>query len=107
LVTTETWFWVAGLTLGIFVGPVQAASRTYMARVAPEHLKNQMFGLLALSGKVTAFVGPFLVGWLTYFAGSQRIGMSVIVVMFILGFILLLRVPNVTSSGTIEPNKDH
>jgi UMF1 family MFS transporter len=107
LVTTETWFWVAGLTLGIFVGPVQAASRTYMARVAPEHLKNQMFGLLALSGKVTAFVGPFLVGWLTYFAGSQRIGMSVIVVMFILGFILLLRVPNVTSSGTIEPKKDH
>ncbi|MBN2733039.1 MAG: MFS transporter [Balneolaceae bacterium] len=94
LATSVTWFWVAGLTLGVFVGPVQAASRTYMARVAPDHLKNQMFGLLALSGKVTAFIGPFLVGWLTYFAGSQRIGMSVIVVLFLLGFVLLLRVPD-------------
>lgn len=93
LVTSPTLFWVTGLALGLFVGPVQAASRTYMARVAPENLKNQMFGLLALSGKVTAFVGPLLVGWLTYAAGSQRIGMSVIVAMFLLGFGLLLRVP--------------
>lgn len=93
LVTDVTWFWISGLALGIFVGPLQAASRTYMARVAPEHLKNQMFGLLALSGKVTAFVGPFLVGWITYFAGSQRVGMSVIVLLFVVGFVLLLRVP--------------
>lgn len=99
LVTSLTWFWITGLTLGIFVGPVQAASRTYMARVAPDHLKNQMFGLLALSGKVTAFVGPLLVGWLTYFADSQRVGMSVIVAMFVLGFILLLRVPKVVDQN--------
>lgn len=98
LVTSKFWFWTAGLVLGIFVGPVQAASRTYMARVAPEHLKNQMFGLLALSGKVTAFVGPLLVGWLTYAAGSQRVGMSVIVLMFILGFGLLLGVPGAGAS---------
>ena len=93
LVTSITWFYVTGLALGIFVGPVQAASRTYMARVAPDHLKNQMFGLLALSGKVTAFIGPFLVGWVTFFAASQRVGMSVIVMLFIIGFVLLLRVP--------------
>ncbi|HYW34371.1 MAG TPA: MFS transporter, partial [Balneolaceae bacterium] len=85
------WFWITGLVLGVFVGPVQAASRTYMARVAPDHLKNEMFGLLAFSGKVTAFVGPFLVGWGTYFSGSQRIGMSVITVMFIIGFLILLK----------------
>jgi UMF1 family MFS transporter len=93
LVTSVTWFYITGLALGIFVGPVQAASRTYMARVAPDHLKNQMFGLLALSGKVTAFIGPFLVGWVTFFAASQRVGMSVIVMLFIIGFVLLLRVP--------------
>lgn len=93
MITSSTWFWITGLALGLFVGPVQAASRTYMARVAPAHLKNQMFGLLALSGKVTAFIGPFLVGWLTYAAGSQRVGMSIIVALFILGFVLLLRVP--------------
>lgn len=89
LVTDILWFWVFGLILGLFVGPVQAASRTYMARVSPPGLQNQMFGLMALSGKVTAFMGPLLVGWLTYLSGSQRIGMSIIVVLFILGFILL------------------
>jgi UMF1 family MFS transporter len=94
LVTDVTWFWVYGLVLGIFVGPVQAASRTYMARVSPPNLENQMFGLMALSGKVTAFMGPLLVGWLTYIADSQRIGMSVIVVLFVLGFVLLYFVPD-------------
>lgn len=94
LVSGITWFWVFGLLLGIFVGPVQAASRTYMARVSPPDLQNQMFGLMALSGKVTAFLGPLLVGWVTYFADSQRIGMSVIVVLFVLGFILLYLVPD-------------
>jgi UMF1 family MFS transporter len=64
-----------------------------MARVAPDHLKNQMFGLMAFSGKVTDFIGPFLVGWGIYFSGSQRAGMSVIVIMLIIGFLLLLKVP--------------
>ena len=94
VVTGLTWFWVFGLLLGIFVGPVQAASRTYMARVSPPDLQNQMFGLMALSGKVTAFLGPLLVGWLTFFADSQRIGMSVIVVLFIIGLGLLYTVPD-------------
>ncbi len=94
LVTSRLWFWVFGLLLGIFVGPVQAASRTYMGRIAPEEMRSQMFGLFALSGKVTAFAGPFLVGWLTLLAGSQRIGMSVIVALFITGFILMWRIPD-------------
>lgn len=93
LVQQVLWFWIFGLLLGIFVGPVQAASRTYMGHVAPPDLQNQMFGLMALSGKVTAFIGPLLVGWLTFVAGSQRIGMSVIVIMFCIGFILLYGVP--------------
>lgn len=93
VVTSSMWFWTFGLILGIFVGPAQAASRTYMGRIAPEELRNQMFGLFALSGKVTSFIGPLLVGWLTYAAGSQRIGMSVIIVLFIIGFVLMLKVP--------------
>lgn len=102
LVTAEMWFWAFGLLLGIFVGPVQAASRTYMGRIAPKHLRNQMFGLFALSGKVTAFLGPFLVGWLTYLADSQRIGMSIIVLGFIVGFILMLGVPYISTGGEQE-----
>lgn len=94
LVYDVFYFWVFGLLLGIFVGPVQAASRTYMGHVSPPDLQNQMFGLMALSGKVTAFMGPLLVGWVTFWADSQRIGMSVIVLLFILGFILLYQTPD-------------
>lgn len=93
LVSSELLFWIFGLALGVFVGPVQAAGRSWMARAAPGNLRNQMFGLFALSGKVTAFVGPFLVGWLTWLAGSQRIGMSVIVVLFCLGLWVMAGVP--------------
>ncbi len=102
LVTSSFWFWVFGLLLGIFVGPAQAASRTYMGRIAPEELQNQMFGLFALSGKVTAFLGPLLVGWITYYAGSQRIGMSVIILFFLLGFVLMLKVPRLVKGADGE-----
>ncbi len=96
LITYVLWFWIFGLVLGLFVGPLYAASRTYMAHAAPKQLETQMFGLMALSGKVTAFIGPFLVGWLTYFSGSQRIGMSVILALFLAGFVVLFRVPNLS-----------
>jgi UMF1 family MFS transporter len=93
LARSLTVFWGCGLVLGVFVGPVQAASRSYLARVAPPSLRNQMFGLYAFSGKATSFLGPLLVGWLTVLAGSQRVGMSVIMVFLALGFLLLLTVP--------------
>lgn len=85
--------WIFGLALGIFMGPVQAASRSYLARSAPEHLRGEMFGLFALSGKLTSFLGPLLVGWVTYATGSQRWGMSTIVLMFVIGGLLLATVP--------------
>lgn len=93
---SQTGFWTGGIVLGIFVGPVQAASRSMMARMAPAELRCQMFGLYALSGKATAFVGPLVVGSTTYLTGSQRIGMSAIVVLLTVGFLLLLGVPEPT-----------
>ena len=89
LVESKTWFYVLGAALGIFVGPAQAASRSLMARLAPEHLRTEMFGLYAFSGKATAFAGPALVGWVTLAADSQRWGMATILVFFVVGLILL------------------
>jgi MFS transporter, UMF1 family len=84
------WFWVMSAVLGIFVGPVQAASRSYMARIAPPQLINQMFGIYQLSGRVTAFLGPILVSTLTIIFNNQRAGMAVIFVMVFIGFLMLL-----------------
>lgn len=92
-VREEALFWTLGLILGIFVGPAQAASRSYLARMAPPALVTEMFGLFALSGKATAFLGPFLVSGLTWASGSQRVGMSAILAFFVIGFALMLTVP--------------
>ena len=84
-----TTFWFAALLLGIFIGPTQAASRSMMARIAPAEMRTEMFGLYALSGKITAFVGPFVLGTVTLWADSQRAGMATILLFFLLGGALL------------------
>ena len=89
MVTGATAFWVIGAMLGIFVGPTQAASRTLMARLAPDERQNEMFGLYALSGKATAFLGPMVLGTITYWTDSQRLGMATILVFFAAGTWLL------------------
>ena len=93
LAPNATAFWVAGLALGVFVGPAQAASHSLLARMAPEDQRNQLFGLFTLSGKATAFLGPMLVGMVTLSAGSQRVGMAVIPLLWLAGLALLLTVP--------------
>ena len=89
LVESKTWFIVLGCAIGVFIGPAQAASRSLMARLAPAELRTEMFGLYALSGKATAFIGPALVGWVTVWAHSQRAGMATILIFFLVGLILL------------------
>jgi UMF1 family MFS transporter len=91
LTTSVTVFWIVGGLLGLFVGPTQAASRTLMTRLAPVEQQTEMFGLYALSGKVTAFLGPLVLSLVTDWADSQRAGMATILIFFIAGFILLAR----------------
>jgi UMF1 family MFS transporter len=90
--TPERFFVCIGLLIGFVAGPMQAASRTLLVRLAPPERMTQFFGLLALSGKVTSFMGPLLVGIVTSVTLSQRAGMAVLVVFFSVGALLLLRV---------------
>jgi len=94
VVEDKSLFWALGLSLGVFVGPAQAASRSLMAHLAPGGMTTEMFGLFALSGKATAFLGPALVAWLTAWAGSQRAGMAAIFVFFVIGLALMRGVPD-------------
>jgi UMF1 family MFS transporter len=92
LVESKTAFWILGALLGVFVGPVQAASRSMVARLAPPDMRGEMFGLLALSGKATAFLGPAALGAATLYFESQRAGMATILLFWLAGLILLLGV---------------
>ncbi len=85
----ERVYLLLGVMIGLTVGPMQAASRTLLVRIAPLGKMTEYFGLYALTGKVTSFLGPLAVGALTAASGSQRVGISVVVVFFVVGALLL------------------
>lgn len=95
----RTWLWVAGLGIGLFVGPVQASSRALMARMAPEGESAGHFGLFALSGRATAFLGPAAVGAVTALAASQRWGIATILLFLVGGMLLITGVAEPARTG--------
>jgi UMF1 family MFS transporter len=88
----EKVYLVLGCLIGMAGGPLQAASRTLLIRMAPKDRIAQYFGLFALTGKVTSFVGPLLIGFVTWATASQKAGMAVLVAFFVAGLMLLRRV---------------
>jgi UMF1 family MFS transporter len=88
----ERAYLVLGCLIGAAGGPLQAASRTLLIRMAPKDRIAQYFGLFALTGKVTSFIGPLLIGMITAITASQKAGMAVLVVFFAAGLALLARV---------------
>jgi UMF1 family MFS transporter len=90
--TAERAYLVLGCLIGAAGGPLQAASRTLLIRMAPKDRIAQYFGLFALTGKVTSFVGPLLIGIVTAVTESQKAGMAVLVLFFVAGLGLLGKV---------------
>lgn len=82
-------FYVLGALIGAAGGALQSASRTMMVRQAdPAHM-TEAFGLYALAGKATGFIAPLSIGIVTTISGSQQIGITPLIVLFLLGFVLL------------------
>jgi len=85
-------FWVFALLLGLFVGPAQSASRTILIKLAPNEKIGEMFGLFALSGRITSFLGPSVLALSTLALSSQRAGMASILVFLVIGGAILMTV---------------
>jgi UMF1 family MFS transporter len=88
----ERVFMGFALLLGFCMGPMQAASRTMIGRIAPEGMSGEFFGLFALSGRATAWMGPLAIGIVTTATQSNRLGVACVLIFLVLGFILLWRV---------------
>lgn len=78
--------------IGLVSGPIQASSRSLLARLAPPDMVTEFFGLFAFSGKVTAFAAPLAVGIVTGLTGDQRLGIASIAIFLVLGLALLVTV---------------
>ncbi|RWM74122.1 MULTISPECIES: MFS transporter [Mesorhizobium] len=82
-----------GLLIGLAFGPVQASSRSYMARSVTAAESGRYFGIYALAGRATSFAAPFMVATITLASGSSRLGMAAIVLFFGVGLAILVRTP--------------
>ncbi len=92
-------FYVAGSLIGAAGGSIQAASRTLLVDQVDKDRVTEAFGLYALSGKATSFLGPLSIAFVTTLAAreglglspedAQRIGVTPIIVLFLIGLALL------------------
>ncbi len=91
-------FYVAGILIGAAGGALQSASRNMLTRQGNPERMTEAFGLYALSGKATSFLAPALIAVMSDATGSQRLGITPLIVLFGLGLILLI---------WVEPGGDH
>ncbi|MCU1437461.1 MAG: transporter [Naasia sp.] len=85
-------FWVCGLFLCLFVGPVQAASRGFLARITPAGREGELFGLYATTGRAVSFLAPGLFSLFVWATGDTRFGILGIVLVLVAGLLLMLPV---------------
>ena len=85
-------FWVAGVLIGLMVGPNQSCSRSLMAKLTPKEKQNEFFGFFALTGKATSFLGPMLFGLVVFMFDSQQYALWVVILLFIIGLILFNKI---------------
>lgn len=81
-------FWLLAVLVGMFQGAIQALSRSYFARIIPPEKSGEYFGIYDICGKGASFVGTTLVGVVAQITGRANAGVSMLTVMFVLGFLL-------------------
>ncbi|MBM7816224.1 UMF1 family MFS transporter [Brevibacterium paucivorans] len=89
----KTVFWVTAMWLCLFVGPVQASSRSFLSRITAPGRAGENFGLYATTGRAVSFLGPALFALCVTIFGFQRAGGLGIMIVLALGLVLMLRVP--------------
>jgi UMF1 family MFS transporter len=94
----ERVYLVFAAGIGLVSGPIQASSRSLLARLTPPDMATEFFGLFAFSGKVTAFAAPLTVSIVTAMTGDQRLGIASIAIFLVLGLGLLLSVEETPAS---------
>ena len=86
----HTAFWICGCLIGAVGGSLQSSSRTMMVIQANRGRYTEAFGLYALAGKATSFLAPLLIAIVTNLTGDQRLGISPVIALALLGLIFLI-----------------
>lgn len=93
-------FWAIGVLSGLSLGALWTADRVLLIRLSPPENLGQFFGLYNLMGKVSAVMGPFIVGATISALEDQvginayRIALGIVLVLLVTGILVLLGVKN-------------
>ena len=90
---SATEFWILAICVGLFQGGIQALSRSEFGKLIPKEHANEYYGFFDIFGKYAAVMGTFLVSVFTQMTGNSSIGVLSIAVLFLVGFVLLARMP--------------
>ncbi|MFP5105982.1 MFS transporter [Neobacillus sp. C211] len=90
-------FWILAMLVASSQGGIQALSRSYFAKLVPKENANEFFGFYSIFYKFAAILGPFLVGFTAQITGNTNSGVFSLVILFAIGGIILLRVPETTT----------
>lgn len=87
---SQAWhFFLLAVIIGMVQGGVQSLSRSLFGRMAPKEQSGEYFGLFNLVGRFAAILGPLLVAATVTMTGSSRMGMTGLLVLFVVGGCLL------------------
>jgi len=90
--STTAEFYYLAVIIGFAQGGVQALSRSLYARMIPAGRSAEFFGFYNMLGKFAAIIGPFMVGWIGALSGNPRTGILSLLLLFVAGAVLLLKV---------------
>ena len=85
-------FYLLAFAIGLAQGGIQALSRSLYARMIPRGQTAEFFGFYNMLGKFAAILGPLLIGLVGAMTGSPRAGILSLLVLFMAGAMLLIRV---------------
>ncbi len=91
---TAVDFWILAIAVGLFQGGIQALSRSEFGKLCPKEHANEYFGFFDIFGKYAAVMGTFIVGFMTQLTGNSNLGVLSVVVLFVIGFVVMLKVPD-------------
>jgi UMF1 family MFS transporter len=88
-----TEFFALAVVIGLVQGGVQSLSRSFFGRLVPEGKGGEFFGFYNMMGKFASFLGPMLIATVALVTGDSRLSITSLVVLFVLGGLILWRVP--------------
>ena len=86
-------FWVLAVCVGLFQGGIQALSRSEFGKLIPKENANEYYGFFDIFGKYATIMGTLLVSVFTQLTGSSSYGVLSVAVLFVVGFVLLWKMP--------------